>query len=547
MESLEEILRKALQTSSSASTSNGSGSEASPVLRPAQDGILRQNQARPLRQAREGLPSHDQDGQAEGHCEVCDDARWLSVRAPVGSPDFGRLVPCQCLLRAHALRRVERLRDYSELGALARLTFENVEPGGREPYADAASFRKANEAAQVYAADPQGWLVISGPSGVGKTHLAAAIVNHALRQGRPAKFVFVPEFLDRLRASLDAGKAGPAHPELAGHPELVEGPRGRPPGAGSSGASFEELLALAAAAPLLALDDLGAQSPAPWADEKLRQVIAYRFDNRLPTVVTTRLAPEQMDEWLRTRLSEPSASRLFQIRAGAMNADLTDVGIEARLRKTMTFGNFDPRGGAGASVEQRERLREALRTAEAFAADPDGWLYLSGPTGTGKTHLAVAIAVTRMSRKQPVLFRFVPDLLDHLRRTFGPDSTTTYDRLFEQTKNAELLVLDDFGAQSWTPWAEEKLYQLIVHRHNAALPTVITSRVLLDDADDGESPGDMRFGRRFSDAIASRLRDGTVVNELLLPGPDYRYRGSEQAARERASKPTRARARARHG
>jgi DNA replication protein DnaC len=415
----------------------------------------------------------------------------------------------------------------------------------------------------VYAADPQGWLVISGPSGVGKTHLAAAVVNHALRQGQPAKFVFVPEFLDRLRSSLDPGRADLAHTDLGRHPEPVEGrppdpdssrdeePRRRPPGAtagGASGASFEELLALAAAAPLLALDDLGASAAGgPWADEKLRQIIAYRFDNRLPTVVTTRLPPEQMDEWLRTRLSDPSTSRLLQIRAGAMNADLTDVGIEARLRKTMTFGSFDPRGGAGASVGQRERLREALRTAEAFAADPHGWLYFSGPTGTGKTHLAVAIAITRMSRNQPVLFRFVPDLLDHLRRTFSPDSTTTYDRLFEQTKNAELLVLDDFGAQSWTPWAEEKLYQLIVHRHNAALPTVITSRVLLDDADDAEPAADVRFGRRFSDAIASRLRDGTVVTELLLPGPDYRYRGSEQAAKERAARPARSKVRARHG
>lgn len=445
---------------------------------------------------------------------------------------------------------MERLRDYSELGALARLTFENIEPGGRTPHADAASFRKANEAAKVYAADPQGWFVMSGPSGVGKTHLAAAVVNHALRQGRPAKFVFVPEFLDRLRSTLDPGREGPPLPDMAGRPGHETGPdqatRGRIPGAGTSGSSLEELLALAAAAPLLALDDLGENPPSPWADDKLRQIIAYRFDNRMPTIVTTRLPLEQMDEWLRTRLSDPSASRLYQIKAGAMNADLTDVGIEPRLRETMAFGNFDPRGGAGATPGQRERLREALRTAEAFAADPHGWLYFSGPTGTGKTHLAVAIAATRMSRNQPVLFRFVPDLLDHLRRTFSPDSTTTYDRLFEQTRNAELLVLDDFGAQSWTPWAEEKMYQLIAHRHNAALPTVITSRVLLDEPDDADLASDMRFGRRFSDAIASRLRDGTVVTELLLPGPDYRYRGSEQSAKERASKPTRANARARH-
>ncbi len=520
MESLDEILRKALRTNSFANTlkdsvpagSQGQGTEAG----------------------------------FEGHCDVCDDARWLSLRAPVGSPDFGKLVPCQCLLRAHAIRRVERLQDYSELGALARQTFENMDSQGREPFADPLTFRKANETAKVYAADPAGWLVIYGPSGVGKTHLGAAIANHAMRLGKPAKFVFVPEFLDRLRASFGEGGAppklseaehGPFHTKL----DSVRAETDKSP------SSFEDLLTLAAAAPLLVLDDLGAQTATPWADEKLRQIIAYRYDNRLPTVVTTRTAPEAMDEWLKSRLMDPSFVRLVQVKAGAMNADLTDIGVEPRLRQVMTFERFEPRGGAGATADQREQLHEALKLAQAFSSDPHGWLYLSGPTGTGKTHLAVAIAVARMSQKRPVLFRFVPDLLDHMRRTFSPDSATSYDRLFERTKNSELLILDDFGAQAWTQWAEEKMYQLVVHRHNAALPTVITSRVLLDDVDDANSQGDMRFGRRYSDAIASRLRDSSVVTEVLLPGPDYRYRGSEQSARERQSRPARPPSRVRQG
>ncbi len=513
MESLDEILRKALQTNSFANTSRDSV--------PA------------------GSPGQGADANFEGHCDICDDARWLSLRAPVGSPDFGKLVPCQCLLRAHAIRRVERLQDYSELGVLARQTFESMDPQGREPFADSLTFRKANETAKIYAADPAGWLVIYGPSGVGKTHMAAAIANHAMRLGKPAKFVFVPEFLDRLRGSFNEGGAPLKLAEAERGPSTASADR--------APASFEDLFALSAGAPLLVLDDLGAQTATPWADEKLRQIIAYRFDNRQPTVVTTRTAPDAMDEWLKSRLMDPSFVRLLQIKAGAMNADLTDIGVEPRLRQVMTFERFESRGGAGATAEQREQLREALKVAQAFSSDPHGWLYLSGPTGTGKTHLAVAIAVARMSQKRPVLFRFVPDLLDHLRRTFGPDSATSYDRLFERTKNAELLILDDFGAQAWTPWAEEKMYQLVVHRHNAALPTVITSRVLLDDMDDANSQGDMRFGRRYSDAIASRLRDSSVVTEVLLPGPDYRYRGSEQSARERQSRPARAPSRARQG
>ncbi len=67
-----------------------------------------------------------------------------------------------------------------------------------------------------------------------------------------------------------------------------------------------------------------------------------------------------------------------------------------------------------------------------------------------------------------------PDLLDHLRAAFSPSSGTTYDRRFDEIRTAPLLILDDLGAQSTTPWAKEKLHQLFNYRYNAELPTVIT-------------------------------------------------------------------------
>ena len=57
------------------------------------------------------------------------------------------------------------------------------------------------------------------------------------------------------------------------------------------------------------------------------------------------------------------------------------------------------------------------------------------------------------------LFTFVPDLLDHLRATYSPNSPVQYDQLFEQVKSTPLLILDDLGAETSTPWAKEKLYQ----------------------------------------------------------------------------------------
>ena len=78
-----------------------------------------------------------------------------------------------------------------------------------------------------------------------------------------------------------------------------------------------------------------------------------------------------------------------------------------------------------------------------------------------------------------------------------------------QLEQAPLLhLLDDLGAESPTPWAREKLLQLVVHRHNARIPTVVTSRSLAD----------------LPAALASRLRDTSIATTLRLAAPDYRER-----------------------
>ena len=124
----------------------------------------------------------------------------------------------------------------------------------------------------------------------------------------------------------------------------------------------------------------------------------------------------------------------------------------------------------------RRMFAESFAQAVAYAEDPQGWLVLTGPSGSGKTHLAAAIANRCIERQQTTFFIMVADLLDHLRAAYAPDSQTTYDELFEQVRNVPLLVLDDLGVHSATPWAQEKLFQVINHRHNNNLPTVVTVR-----------------------------------------------------------------------
>jgi DNA replication protein DnaC len=172
----------------------------------------------------------------------------------------------------------------------------------------------------------------------------------------------------------------------------------------------------------------------------------------------------------------------------------------------MTFEKFDWKR-VNLLPELRENLKEAFRLAFDFAKSPEGWLVLLGETGCGKTHLAAAIANYRYQAKQPALFVVVPDFLDHLRSTFSPESKVSYDQLFERVKTTPLLILDDFGEHTTTPWAQEKLYQVINYRYNARLATVITSRCSLEEID---SP------------VSSRLVDPKIGLVWNISVPDYR-------------------------
>jgi DNA replication protein DnaC len=135
------------------------------------------------------------------------------------------------------------------------------------------------------------------------------------------------------------------------------------------------------------------------------------------------------------------------------------------------------------SAEEQKNLEKAFRAAQSFAENPSGWIVFTGTYGCGKTHLAAAIANYRAGMEREPVFVVVPDLLDHLRSTFAPNTNVTYDDLFEQVRSAPILILDDLGTQSATPWAREKLYQILNHRYNAKAPTVITTANPIDEVD----------------------------------------------------------------
>jgi len=413
---------------------------------------------------------------------------------PLDHPDFGRLFPCQCRLAQIEAQRFSTLRDLGNLAHLARMTFDTFVPEGHGlPPQKRQNLRDAYLRVRRFAENPRGWLVIRGGYGCGKTHLAAAIANYRINEGQPALFVVVPDLLDHLRSTWS-----PANP-----------------------VSFDQRFEEVRAAPLLILDDLGAQSSTPWAQEKLFQVFNYRYNAQLPTVITTNHELEEINLRLRSRLVDPDLAGIVAIlapdfRDRGMTQDQSDISTLS-LHGDQTFDSFDLRAYELVG-EEGDNLRRALQIARQHAESPEGWLVFTGAYGCGKTHLAAAIANYRMAQGYPALFVVVPDLLDHLRATFSPQSPISYDKRFEEVRTAALLILDDLGTQSATPWAKEKLFQIFNYRYNARLPTVITT------ADEIENI-DPRLRARFLDVTRCML--------FAIIAPAYHGGGGRKQGRSR--------------
>ncbi len=172
-------------------------------------------------------------------------------------------------------------------------------------------------------------------------------------------------------------------------------------------------------------------------------------------------------------VDHPNFGRLFPCRCrlaeveGIRQQQLRDLSNLHHLT-SMTFDTFVPEG-FGLAPNLAANLHHAFDEAERYANNPEGWLTFFGGYGCGKTHLAAAIANRVIEQGQPVLFVVVPDLLDHLRATFGPASPIGFDERFAQVRDTPLLILDDLGTQSSTAWAQEKLFQILNHRYNARL------------------------------------------------------------------------------
>jgi DNA replication protein DnaC len=446
---------------------------------------------------------------------------YVRYDVPVGHEKFGQVEVCVCRSGEIVNNARDRLYTLSNLDSLRHLNFENFSANGNKlaKFLSPIETESLHEAFQVcsdYCAKMEGWILLEGGYGSGKTHLAAAIANDAVQRGKATLFITVPDLLDSLRIAYRSQET-----------------------------TFEQRFDDIRDAELLIMDDFGTQNATAWAQEKLFQIINYRYINKLPTVITTNLILDEIESRIRSRLQDASFVKYVRIIAPDYRRpeDTSNPGISMLSLhdiKKMTLGNFSTRDDEigreivttiikerqdkyGRSYRDKEIVREkvtkqhikqlhdAHSAAIQFAEKPEGWLVFLGSSHSGKTHLAAAIGNYRLKSGGQVILAGVSDLLDYLKTTFRPNSDVSFDRRFYEIQTTPLLMLDDLKESGMSStWAEDKLHQILNYRYYSNLPSVITSTLDPDN-----------FAKSYP-SLWNKILDTKKSKILVIDMPPYR-------------------------
>lgn len=187
---------------------------------------------------------------------------------------------------------------------------------------------------------------------------------------------------------------------------------------------------------------------------------------------------------------------------------------EANLSKrfmTRTFDNF---------IISNEKQKYAYDRAKEYAKNIDehlsngtGLIFVgNGCVGTGKTHLACAIANDLLDRNYPVKVINVTKMIYQMKEDFKVD----------QFVNVPILLIDDLGKETGTQWVCEMLYMIFNERYESMKPTIITTENGIEDIRNNYvvKDGDKLIDRGKS--IVSRLTEDFIYIPLM--GNDYRQR-----------------------
>ena len=184
----------------------------------------------------------------------------------------------------------------------------------------------------------------------------------------------------------------------------------------------------------------------------------------------------ECDGALEARRREIEAREMWE----KINSIIGGNGMGARFRRR-TFDTFIK------TDENQRPLRICKAYADTFSNklpqnNPEpgrNGLFITGPMGTGKTHLVAAIANQLIDEGTPVICMTMIDLLARIRQTYErsqrPGAKYNEDEILNIYKEVPLLIIDDMGKEQTTTWIVSKIYEIINARYEAYMPTIITT------------------------------------------------------------------------
>jgi DNA replication protein DnaC len=206
----------------------------------------------------------------------------------------------------------------------------------------------------------------------------------------------------------------------------------------------------------------------------------------------------------------------------AMQAKINRLLGQSGLKKRFlnrTFENYKTR-----TQNQKKAYAVAKAYADRFQEfyERGEGLYIEGTNGTGKTHLAAAIALQLIHEGIPVICKTSIDLLDDIKKAFDDNQVSEYEVL-KVYKQVDLLIIDDLGKEQCTDWSMSTLYSILNDRYEDMKPTIITTNFNEDTLIRNLTP--KGYDNTKIVAIISRLREVSTV--LTMAWEDYRSGGYE--------------------
>jgi DNA replication protein DnaC len=196
------------------------------------------------------------------------------------------------------------------------------------------------------------------------------------------------------------------------------------------------------------------------------------------------------------------------------------------------------------TAQHEQFLKRAKLDVQGFVRDYpaiEKGLLLMGPSGVGKTHLAVAALRELLRRSHVGLFCDYRELLKEIQASYNPASESTEMGILEPIRTVELLVLDDLGASKPSAWVLDIIALVLNARYNERRFTILTTNYF-DESEAPTAGAKLPGGQRVSvkedtlaDRIGARMRSRLfeMCRTVVVEAPDFR-RETRQAGRARA-------------